>query len=323
MAFITRQWTAAGIGVGAALWVLGDITLTTGQGRWRKFGRYCLIIVGMVPPILIILYENRQLTGDWLRFTQDLVGSYDQPGFGPGHGDPIGHTPALGVYNALVYWRSLGSMFDGWPVPFALAPLLLGAVAWIGERDRRRLAWDALLWLGTLGLVAAYFVWWSNTTIFGPRYWYEAMPFLLLMAGRGLDFLGRVAASFAGSRLASQLRWAVPGVIFGVLTLYTLTQSIPYWAENYKDYNGISAEPLRAAQAANLKNALIFVQLDPAKPNRDYGKVFAANDPLLGGDQVFARDLGPAKNRSLLGYFPGRQPYYLPLEGPPRPGFGP
>jgi len=38
---------------------------------------------------------------------------------------------------------------------------------------------------------------------------------------------------------------------------------------------------------------------------------------------VYARDLGPARNHDLLAAFPDRQPYYLPLTGPPQPGFGP
>ncbi len=56
------------------------------------------------------------------------------PGFGPGHGSVAGHTPSLGVYNGLVYLRTLATVFNGWPAPFALAPILLGFFAWIGGR---------------------------------------------------------------------------------------------------------------------------------------------------------------------------------------------
>jgi hypothetical protein len=323
MAFITRQWTAGGVAAGAAVWAVCDVLLAREGRRLRLLGRYALLAVGFVPPLLFILFENVQLTGDWLRFTQDLVGSYDRPGFGPGHGDAAGHTPALGVYNTLVYLRTLATVFTGWPQPLALAPLALGVVAWLGDSGRRLLAWDALLWLGTLGLVAAYFVWWSSTTIYGPRYWYEAMPFLLLMAGRGMDVLGKLASRYAEGARGGALRWGVPGALFGILSLYTLTQSIPNGAADYKDYNGISAGPLRSAESAGLRNALVFVQLDPAKPNRDYGKVFFANDPLLRGERVYARDLGAEKNRELLGALAGRDPYWLPLQGSPQPGFGP
>jgi hypothetical protein len=119
------------------------------------------------------------------------------------------------------------------------------------------------------------------------------------------------------------LRWAVPGVVFALLGLYNLTQSLPYWVGQYTDYNGISASALHSAESANLTHALIFVELDPAKPNRDYGKVFCANDPLLRGERVYARDLGAERNRGLAALFPDREPYWLPLAGPPRPGVGP
>lgn len=323
MAFITRQWTALGIGLGVALWAVDDVIFAPRAERRRRLLRYLLVPAGFVPPLLFILYENRQLTGDWLRFAQDLVGTYDRPGFGPGHGDAEGHTPALGVYNALVYLRTLGTMFNGWPAPLALAPLVLGLFAWVGEGSSRRARWDALLWMGALGLVGAYFLWWSSTTIFGARYWYEAMPFLLLAAGRGLDLLGRLAGGALARGGAGRARWLVPGALVAVLTLYNVTQSIPYAVSQYRDYNGISATALRNAEGAKLTNALVFVQLDPAKPNRDYGKVFFANDPLLRGERVYARDLGPEKNREVLAFFPGRAAYWLPLDGQPVAGVGP
>ena len=92
---------------------------------------------------------------------------------------------------------------------------------------------------------------------------------------------------------------------------------------SYRDYNGISASALRNAQDAGLTNALVFVELDPAKPNRDYGKVFFANDPLLRGNIIYARDLGAKQNKTLAEQFPDRTPYWLPLDGPPIQGTAP
>ena len=322
MAFITREWTALGIGVGAALWAVGDILFSA--QKLRKAAGYSFVVVGFVPPLLFLLYQNHELTGDWFRLAQDLVGSYDTPGFGPGHGSPEGHTPALGLYNALVYLRTLAMVFDGWPAPFALAPVMLGLFAWAWNGDRRRtLAWDLLLWLPLAGLLGAYFLWWSSTTIYGPRYWYEGMPFLLLMAGRGLDLLGKVASRALGGAWEVRARWLVPGTLFALFSIYTLAQSLPVQARSYVDYNDISAQPLREVADARLRNALVFVALDPARTNRDYGKVFFANDPLLRGNVVYARDRGADANRYLASLVPGRMAYWLPLEGPPQPGFGP
>jgi 4-amino-4-deoxy-L-arabinose transferase-like glycosyltransferase len=322
MAFITREWTAFGIGVGAGLWGLTDI-LSSRPAVRQAVSRYALVLAGFVPPLLFLLYENRQLTGDWLRFAQDLVGSYDTPGFGPGHGSPEGHTPALGVYNALVYLRALTGVFDGWPGPLALAPIALGLVAWVADGTRRYLKWDTLVWLCAVGLLGAYFLWWSATTIYGPRYWYEAMPFLLLVAGRGLDLLGRLASWSLQGRRASLARWLAPGVLFALLTVYNLTQALPYRLSQYVNYNDISVAALQSVEKEHLRNALVFVQLEPSRSNRDFGKVFFADDPLLRGRVVYARDLGTTRNKGLLGFFPGRTPYWLPLNGPPQPGFGP
>jgi len=43
----------------------------------------------------------------------------------------------------------------------------------------------------------------------------------------------------------------------------------------------------------------------------------------MGGDVIYVRDLGKAANTDLLNSYPGRAPYYLPLQGPPVAGVGP
>jgi hypothetical protein len=321
MAFITREWTAVGIGVGAAVWAVGDILLS--RVKLRKVVPYSFVLVGFLPPLFLLLYENHALTGNWFRLAQDLVGSYDTPGFGPGHGSPQGHTPAMGLYNGLVYLRTLATVFDGWPAPFALAPIVLGLFAWAWNGARRLLAWDSLSWLSLAGLLGAYFLWWSSTTIYGPRYWYEGMPFMLLMAGRGMDLLGRVASHTLEGVWAARVRWLVPGGLFALFSVYTLTQTLPAQARSYVDYNDISGDAVREVEGAHLTNAIVFVALEPSRPNRDYGKVFFANDPLLQGNIVYARDRGAAANRHLASLFPGRAAYWLPLQGPPQPGPGP
>src|SRR5205807_78097 len=127
-----------------------------------------------------------------------------------------------------------------------------------------------------------YFFWWSGTTIYGPRYWYEGMPFMLLMAGRGLDLLGRVAALAAkddssrptvhpahrSGAWASRVRWLVPGGLFALFTVYTLTQTLPAQAHFYTNYNDISAEPVQQVENAHLKNAVVFVALNKTRPDR-------------------------------------------------------
>jgi hypothetical protein len=85
----------------------------------------------------------------------------------------------------------------------------------------------------------------------------------------------------------------------------------------------VDASTVRTVQAAGLDHALVFVGLERGIARRDFGKVFFAEDPLLRGPVVYARDRGADNNRALLAAFPDRQPYYLPLDGPPHPGVSP
>jgi hypothetical protein len=341
-AFISREATAAGLALPFVVWGLVD----GGRAAWtwlrarrgdpaaagqaaRRVGLYLLVLLGTVPPLLVLGWVNQELLGSPFELAQTLVGDYDRLGFGPGFGpETAGHTPALGLYNALSYGRLLAIVLFGWPPPLTFAPLIL-ALAATPFRPWRAARWDLFLLGGFLGLAGIYFAWWSATGIFGPRYWYEALPFLLLLSGRGIQWLGQgVLAVLRSSRAGVPGRnWMgalIPAGIIGLLMVFNLAQTLPGQWRAYTGYNDVSADSLHRVGAAHLDHALVFVALQPAYPRRDYGKVFFANDPLLQGPVVYARDLGPEHNRYLLGTaFPDRTPYYLPLVGPPQPGFGP
>ncbi|MGI8588246.1 MAG: hypothetical protein ACR2M0_11250 [Chloroflexia bacterium] len=340
-AFISREATAVGIAIPFIIWALLDLISTLRrptpdpQSALRRLQSalrtpYSAILLGALPPLLVLGAVNWAQLGSPFEVAQTLVGTYDRLGFGPGFGpEPEGHTPTLGLYNALVYWRSLGDQMLGWPAALTFGPLVLALLGpRAGGASLRRRRWDLLLLGGFLGLVAVYFAWWSATTIYGPRYWYEALPFLLLLSGWGIQLLGRRAAALVfvrggGARAARAAGVAVPALVVGLLILYDLTQVMPGQVQAYTGYNDVTASSLQRVEAAHLDNALVFVALQPEYPRRDYGKVFFANDPLLRGPVVYVRDLGPGPNRRLLPSFPGRSPYYLPLDGPPKPGVGP
>jgi hypothetical protein len=203
-AFISREATALGVALPFFAWSLADIA--GGVWAWLRARRavpggtrqlitcvapYALMVAGALPPLVVLGVVNQALLGSPFKLAQELVGSYDRLGFGPGFGpEPAGHTPALGLYNALVYLRTLQGDLFGWPPTLALAPLLIALAGTVGSRWRRA-RWDLFLLGGFLGLVAIYFAWWSSTTIYGARYWYEGLPFLLLLSGRGVQLLGR------------------------------------------------------------------------------------------------------------------------------------
>jgi hypothetical protein len=286
---------------------------------------YLLMAAGGVIPVLLLGAVNQEQMGSPLLMAQELVGDYNRLGFGPGIGsEPGGHTPALGLYNVLVYLRSLEGVLFGWPLPLTLAPLLVALAATIGSRLAQA-RWTLFFLAGFLGLAGIYYTYWAAQTIYGPRYWYEALPFLLLLSGRGLQVLGQGAARLLAGRdrPARAVSWVVPLVLVGPWILFNLTQVLPTQWRDYSGYNGITASSLRRVEAAHLDRALVFVALQPDAPQRDYDKVLFANDPLLRGPVVYVRSFSPRRNQQLLPAFPDRTPYYLPLTGPPHPGVGP
>ena len=75
---------------------------------------------------------------------------------------------------------------------------------------------------------------------------------MLLMAGRGMDLLGRISASVLEGAWAARARWLVPGALFALFTIYALTQTLPAQAHFYTDYNDISAEAVDQVENAHL-----------------------------------------------------------------------
>ena len=321
MAFITREWTALGIGLGAA----SGPSATSSPPPQSRAASFATRSSWLASCLRFFSCSTRTSSSRVTPYAWHKTWSVPTTPQASGRGTAAssGIPPRWALYNALVYLRALATIFGGWPAPFALVPIVLGLVAWVGNTARRFLGWDALLWLSLGGLLVAYFFWWSSTTIYGPRYWYEGMPFMLLMAGRGMDLIGRIVSRALSGVWPTRVRWFAPGLLFVLFSLYSLTQTLPALATQYHDYNDISVEAIDQANAAHLKNALLFVALEPTRTNRDYGKVFFANDPLMGGDVIYVRDLGKAANADLLNSYPGRAPYYLPLQGPPIPGVGP
>jgi hypothetical protein len=81
---------------------------------------------------------------------------------------------------------------------------------------------------GFLAFVVAYVGYFYHGIALGPRYYFEAMPWLLLLGGRGCVVLAEVA----GSRLAAAL------VLFA-LTLNTFLFYLPAELERRQDLSGL------------------------------------------------------------------------------------
>jgi hypothetical protein len=270
--------------------------------------RFSPTVFAAIPFVIAFLAYNKVLTGDWFYPPQQLWWPFDQVGFGPGHG-PWGYTPVDALNNTS---RNLSELLEhglGWPLFLTLSlpmlPFLTG----------RMRTWDWLFLLGVLGIIAGYALWWADGIMFGPRFYYEGFGFLLLLTARGIETALDVASEgfIAGHRARQSFTFAPAVVVAAVVGLFAFNISyyLPGQWALYHGYNYVSHKKIDAVTAAGIHNALVFTNIGLPYEWWEYGEVFSANDPLLQGDVVYARDLGDETDRTLLSAFPGRQVYRL------------
>ncbi len=305
MAFLIRPLTALSLAAPLGVWGLARGTgspLSRGGREW--WGRWLVLAVGFLSLAALLPLYNFQLTGQPLVSLYSLYWPYDGLGFGPQVG-PDGHTLSGGLANALRDLGKLSADFLGWPG----LSLLLAVIALLPPARQAHLypaleRWDKLLGVAFLCLVLAYTLYWVGATVYGPRYYYEALPLLLLLTARGIEKRWKMGDGDWGIKWPpNTLRLALLLLVVGNLALY-----VPRRLSFLKGLYGITAAPLRVVEAANLHHALVFVSAE--KGWTEYGAQFCQNSPTLDSDIVYALDRGAVENRALMAEYPGRR-YFL------------
>jgi hypothetical protein len=181
-----------------------------------------------VPFVFAYLAYNLRQTGSPLLLPRMLFDASDHFGFGDGVGFHTRHTLASGLANTDELLTILQFDLFGWLPLFTFGLLALPFLF------RRARAWDVMALGGFLAFVVAYVGYFYHGIALGPRYYFEAVPWLLLLAARGLAVL----ASLAGSRLVAL-------ALVGGLTLNTFGFYLPAEMARRQDFSGLpSATPL-------------------------------------------------------------------------------
>jgi hypothetical protein len=316
LAVLARPWTALGISVpfiGLALIDLGRAVLggiadrrdilknplpNAGRSGLRPYIRtyFPLVAICLCVCTLLPLY-NFAVTGSPFTNTYTLWWPYDRIGFGAGIGQ-LGHnTLSLSLINAERDLSAFETALAGWPAPLGfplvVLPLALGLL--LVPRSR----YDFLLLLPPLCLIAAYFAYWARAgEFYGGRYYSEGMPFLWLLAARGL-------LKFSAGRSAGKWRLRLTRAVLPAFLVWSLAFQILPRFETGRGLYGISRENIAATSA--LHNALVFIRI---RSWTDYASFSWLNSPLLDGDVIFARDTGSDRNAQIIKEFPGREVYY-------------
>jgi len=296
LAFITRPWTTFAIGLPFTVQALIDLAR-----RWRSVWRAyvsMLVVFGAIAAILPLY--NAALTGSPLTSTYELWWSMDRLGFGSGIGvSPSGHNLYLAIANFRLDFSIFGQMLSGWPdvigVSLAWLPILAGLL--LPPMTKR----DWALLLPPIMVIGAHFLYWARgSSFYGPRYYAEAMPFLWLIAARGLLKVWAIHNPWPRR---------VVYVALPLLIAWNIVYVIePRFLSGFAHYRS-ARRAVNTIAEAGVQHALIFVR---AATWQDYAELGWLNAPDLSeGDLIFAYDFGPQGNTRVIEAFPDRAVYYF------------
>jgi len=316
--FNTRPLTAAGALVPFGLWSVYDFWKAPDRRAFFRKGLALAAGFGLLLS-LYFLY-NRALTGSFTTPPYALGGTFSRETLGF-----FGrHSLASGLMNDQTDLSLLVLVLNGWPLFIGLLFVLLPFI--LGSRNR----WDYFFLTGAFLIAAAWMTYEGVFIMHGPRFWYEMVPFLMLLSARGVQclvtFVGDVA-SWLGARVrflwglesrataglaayalvAALLAYSVHGWMLGKHEAWPYIDYVPRKVSELKDFNGTNPGLLEEVKRQRLHNALVLVR--ECSQWWCYGSVFWKNDPDLDGDIVYALDLGPEKDAALIERFPDRSVY--------------
>jgi 4-amino-4-deoxy-L-arabinose transferase-like glycosyltransferase len=298
--------------------------------RWRQL-RVEAVLAFLTPvAACLALYfaYNWALTGDPMLTPFEHWSKADRLGFGADLGMEYwpsydrGHDLENAFKNLYVNIDGTGLNLTGW----GRATLLFMAAAFLVRANRARLL---LCLAATLGPVIAYFFYhFSGALADFPRYWSEAMAFMMLLAVGGLTAL-RVGLAGAYRRFGwracnARARSAVALTALG-LTLWTAAVAYPRLADRFgPGYLGAGSVPAlkEALRKQPLTHALVFTPTTPAVLD-NFTLGMTMNSPNLDGEIIYARDLGDKQNRALQAYYPDRKAYRFIDDDSTGPDFKP
>lgn len=330
MIVLTRQVTA--VAVGLPFWAatglgwlkfkdrsLNQSPITSPQSLTPILKKTGWLLVTAVPLAALLFIHQGVVTGHPFTDPRLLVRPFDRLGFGEDVGPdynafnltligdkvsvdwfidpdqpPRGHNLARGIYNLEQNWRALERQLFGWLPIFSLA------FVWLALLSQRPSREDVALLAVIAGTLIVYLFFWADGIMYGPRYFYGALPAFLLLSARGMqkvaNFTGR-----PGGRAA--ITFIVLLLVGGSLALY-----LPEQMAAHRGYNFVDAQPRIQVEAQIDGQAVVFISSHEANW-WEFGRFFSGNTPWLDGRIVYARNLENELNSRLLSNFPGYTPY--------------
>jgi 4-amino-4-deoxy-L-arabinose transferase-like glycosyltransferase len=306
---LTRPYTALALALPFA--VHGCLIL------WRTPpSRRLLLGLGLLAgavSLLLFLWQYA-VTGSPFTNPYTLWWPYDKVGLGAGVGVKGFHTLEQGWQNTLLSLSSGTSDLFGWPeISYLLIPVGLFAL----RRDAR--AW--LLGAMPLALVAAYLLYWIGAWLFGPRYYFEALPAAAILSAAGVGWL---AGRPLPAHMPGRVRFIAVGLAIGLLVAGNLLFYLPGRLQSMRGLYQVHAEdlaPFQTRSAQRLPPTLVIVY--PHRNWIEYGRLLDLSSPTLSSHFIFIINQGETLNQEAIQAFPERYIWPFDPDRAPQPASGP
>ncbi len=307
---ISRPLTALGVAI--PFGIHGIILLLRGDSIVRKR----VLAMGSIVLLIGSLHFIWQfvLTGDPWRNPYTLWWVYDKLGFGLGHGVTEGGHNLTLAWNHTKFSLNAGySDLFGWG-KFSWFFLPLGL--WAARK--RKMAWLIMAIFPTL--IVIYAAYWVGAWLFGPRYYYEALPGLALLTATGIAYLAGWPLT-PGEVYQRRFSWQRlrPLAVTGLVTLLIAANVIFYIPQRLGSMRGLfgvnssQLAPFLTADAQDLTPALVVVHTENW---REYAVLLELSDPFLETPFIFIFSRGSDADDSAASYFPERTVWHYYPDAP-------
>jgi len=273
----------------------------------------------MILVLSVLMAHNTATNGNPLRMGYIVCyGKEVLPGFGISGCYNLIHTPYQGMLNTGIYLKSLNTYLFGWPFSLVLALFPLVILGSFKPDYRKKIL---LFTSGFVCLMIGYFFYWGTVETIGPRFYFEGIPFLILLSALGLYELPHFLSSrFKKINPKKINRVVIAGMI--VLAAYGLFYRFPrliwpaepeWFYDTYADdFAGVTPKIDHTLRSLPLTNALVSIQMihshTPFFPHGSWGSGLLYNDPELKGEIIYAREL-EERAGELLNAYPEREHY--------------
>lgn len=274
--FNTRPLTAFCFGL---LFFIAQLFLIKGSLS-KRFSSSIYFLVGILPLVFLffvyyMITTHQTFTIQYYSVNQELFSSENQPFL---------TYIVKRINNTVVLFKNLSSMLLNESGIIAFSLILLPFIF------RRFSRWDIFFLLALCALPIGYFFYNGTFLFYGPRFWYEILPFFFLLAARGYTLFFSV---FPKPAIVFFIIFSAISVtrLLGFIPTQDVDTYSPQSLQRLSSFNYVDNRIEQMLKKHKITNAVIFIAPCPGNHWWCYGSVFWKNTPSLNTNIVYFKEV--------------------------------